>query len=232
MSPACLGQLSSRPEEPEKVWGRLYPLEPDRLLGSIEGALFRLTLGVSLSGTVRDSPLGDPGWPCAWLKVFGEKCNKSQKATLLWWRASGLPDARPAPSLLLMGWDLVVSFFALSGRTMPSRTKVSIINHHEPCGIPSPPWGFSTDTERGARGPCCRRPLRGAAWMAGRAGGLGDAWPWPAECLLQLPGPPPVGMESSKLFDLHPPKQEQVMENQVGQACPPHGWKIRSYLDA
>jgi hypothetical protein len=92
LSPACLGQLSSRPEEPEKVWGRLYPLEPGRLLGSIEGALFRLTLGVSLSGTVRDSPLGDLGWPCAWLKVFGEKCNKSQKATLLWWRASGLPD--------------------------------------------------------------------------------------------------------------------------------------------
>lgn len=167
--PACLGRLSSRPEEPEKVWGRLYPLEPGWLLGCIEGALFRLTLGVSLSGTVRDSPLRDPGWPCAWLKVFGEKCNKSQKATLLWWRASGLPDARPAPSLLLMGWDLVVSFFALSGRTMPSRTKVSIINHHEPCGIPSPPWGFSTDTEREARGPCCRRPLRGPP----RRGGLG-----------------------------------------------------------
>lgn len=83
LSPACLGQLSFRTEEPEKVWGRLYPLEPGRLLGSIEDALFRLTLGVSLSGTVRDSPLGDPGWPCAWLKVFGEKCNKSQKATLL-----------------------------------------------------------------------------------------------------------------------------------------------------
>lgn len=93
LSPACLGQLLSRTEEPEKVWGRLYPLEPGRLLGSIEGALFRLTLGVSLSRTVRDSPLGDPGWPCAWLKVFGEKCNKSQKATLLWWRASGQPDA-------------------------------------------------------------------------------------------------------------------------------------------
>lgn len=38
---------------------------------------------------------------------------------------------------------------------------------------------------------------------------------------MQLPGPLPVGMEPSSLFDLHPLRQEYVMENKVGQACPP-----------
>lgn len=56
---------------------------------------------------------------------------------------------------------------------MPSRTKVSIINHHEPCGIPSPPWGFSTDTERGALRPLLPKAASGGCLDSGEGWGFG-----------------------------------------------------------
>lgn len=105
---------------------------------------------------------------------------------------------------------------------MPSRTKVSIINHHEPCEFPPHP-GASAQTLNVGPEALATQGCFGGAWMVGRVGGLGDSWPWPAECLLWLPGPPPVGMEPSRLFDFHPTRKDYVMENKVGQACPPYG---------